>query len=122
MDNLSRRVKDNLEKSFRELDVSAEVSVDNFGNVRVEGDVNAWLRLYRTNGNVVDVNNIHIVKEKQKRRIFTNMMLNLRGLKTIDVIVVTSVSTIAMHCWCRKNGCEVITRDLEGNPLNYRYK
>lgn len=123
MDAFRTRVKVNIEKSFRENNVNALVTIDTrTKNIEISGeDMNAWIRLTvipTRNSKVkqVDINNIQINPTKQQKRIFTNMMLNLRELKTVDRIIITSVCTSAMKCWCTKNGCRAI------NPYDYQYK
>ncbi len=123
MDAFRSRVKANIEKTFRENNVNATVTIDaNTKNISIHGkDMNAWIRLIAAPirasvVNIVDVNNIQIRQTRQRKGIFTSMMRNLRELKTVNRIVITSVCTPEMERWCVKNGCAQI--DL----YDYRYK
>lgn len=123
MDAFRSRVKANIEKTFRENNVNATVIVDvNTQNIRICGiDMEAWIRLTSIPTkssvvNLVDINNIQVNQVKQRKGIFTNMMLNLRELKTVNKIVITSVCTPAMERWCAKNGCVQI------GFYDYQYK
>jgi hypothetical protein len=120
-----KRVKSNIEKTIRECGLVATVVVCSNGNILVGGDIQAWIRLTEIPTrkgiiNQVDVNNIMILH--QRKGTFTRLMKNLASLKTVDHIVITSVSTQEMHNWCRKNKCSVYEVDLRGYPLSYQYK
>ena len=123
MDAFRTRVKANIEKTFRENNVNATVTIDaNTKNIIIHGtDMEAWIRLTVVPTkpsviNLVDINNIQINSVKQRKGIFTNMMLNLRELKTVNRIVITSVCTPAMEQWCSKNRCKQI------GLCDYQYK
>lgn len=123
MDAFRSRVKANIEKTFKENNVNAKVTIDaNTKNISIHGkDMNAWIRLIAVPIgasviNTVEVNNIQIKQTRQRKGIFTNMMRNLRELKTVNRIVITSVCTQEMERWCIKNGCVQISL------YDYQYK
>lgn len=123
MDAFRSRVKANIEKTFRENNVNAIVTIDaSTKNIAIHGkDMDAWLRLTAAPirasvVNIVEVNNIQIKRVKQRKGIFTSMMRNLRELKTVNRIVITSVCTPEMERWCVKNGCAQVSL------YDYQYK
>ena len=90
------------------------------GNIRLSGDIDAWLRLTSLCddvwGNCLEISSICIEESHQHKGIFTKLMSNLKGKHSVNSILVGGVCTQAMLNWCLKNGCTYACIDT------YRYK
>ena len=108
MEDLSCSVAESIERTLRNKGISAVVELCN-GNIRINGDINAWIRVTSYGdmalGNCVDINSIILNTSIRRRGVFTTLMRDLKSIKCVDTILISSVCTEAMYSWCVNNGC-----------------